>query len=222
MEENRATKILQILQENLALPDLVKPKSDPFETLIITIISQNTADRNTIIAFKNLSKLFEITPEALVKAQISQIEQAIKSAGLSKSKSLAIKEAAKIVLEDYNGTLNDILSLPVEQAREVLMKIPGVGPKTADVVLLFSANKPTIPVDTHVNRVSKRLGFAPDKNNYETVRKSLQSLFAMEDYLRVHLFLISHGRKICKSQRPLCNQCPVNQYCPSKEMSDIL
>lgn len=91
----------------------------------------------------------------------------------------------------------------------------GVGPKTADVVLLFSANKPTIPVDTHVNRVSKRLGLAPAKGDYEDIRLSLQSIFNPEDYLSVHLLLITLGRKYCKARRPLCQKCPVNKYCPS-------
>ncbi len=101
------------------------------------------------------------------------------------------------------------------------MQIPGVGPKTADVVLLFSANKPTIPVDTHVNRVSKRLGLVPVDGGYEDVRKSLQALYAPADYLSVHLLFIAHGRKTCKAPRPLCRQCPVNQYCPSNGLGDM-
>jgi len=221
MVENRAAKILQILKDTLALPELVKPKSDPFGTLVITIISQNTADHNTAIAFENLSKQLEITPEALARAPTSQIAEAIKSAGLSKGKAEAIKQAATTVIEKYHGTLKDILSLPVEEARKAFMQMPGVGPKTADVVLLFSANKPTIPVDTHVNRVSKRLGLAPAKGDYESVRKSLQTLYKPEDYLAVHLLFISHGRKTCKAPKPLCRQCPVYDYCPSNGLGDM-
>lgn len=101
------------------------------------------------------------------------------------------------------------------------MEMPGVGPKTADVVLLFSANKPTIPVDTHVNRVSKRLGLAPANGDYEEVRLSLQSFFNSKDYLSVHLLLISLGRKYCKARRPLCQKCPVNTYCPSNSRVGI-
>jgi endonuclease-3 len=100
------------------------------------------------------------------------------------------------------------------------MELPGVGPKTADVVLLFSANQPTIPVDTHVNRVSKRLGLAPANGGYEEVRLSLQSLFDPKDYLAVHLLLIAHGRKYCKARQPLCPECPLNTYCPSKTLGD--
>ncbi|NLE04562.1 MAG: endonuclease III [Crenarchaeota archaeon] len=221
MEKDRAAKILKIFKETLALPDLVKPKSDPFETLVITIISQNTADRNTIKAFENLSQKFKIVPGVLVKAPINQIECTIKPAGLSKAKALAIKQAAKIVLYKHEGTFTSIFSMPTEEARNILMQIPGVGPKTADVVLLFSANKATIPVDTHVKRVSKRLGFAAQKSGYETIRKNLQSLFPVHDYYFVHLLFISHGRKTCKALRPLCRQCSINQYCPSTKLGDV-
>lgn len=212
----QATTILHILQNSAAVPSLVKVKSDPFETLIVTIISQNTADRNTQVAFERLSKRFEITPEALANADHAQIEETIRVAGLYKGKTAAIQAASKIILEKFDGSLKPVLSLPLEEARKTLTEIPGVGPKTADVVLLFSAQKPTIPVDTHVNRVSKRLGIAPEKGDYEAVRESLQGLFPKKDYLSVHLLLISHGRQYCKAQKPLCQNCPISIYCPSK------
>ncbi len=216
MTDNRAATVLQILKQTLALPKWVKGKNDPFETLIVTIISQNTADRNTVKAFENLSNKIEITPEALEKAPISQIESAIRPAGLYKSKTQTIKQAATTILEKYHGTLQPILTLPLEDARKALMQFQGVGPKTADVVLLFSAKQATVPVDTHVNRVSKRLGFAPAKGAYEDVRKNLQLLFAPSDYLAVHVLLIEHGRKTCKARHPLCNTCQVSVYCPTK------
>ncbi len=216
MTDTRAATVLQILKQSLALPKWVKGKSAPFETLIVTIISQNTADRNTAKAFENLSNKFEITPEALAKAQITQIESAIRPAGLYKSKAQTIKQAAATIREKYHGTLQPILSMPLEDARKALMQIHGVGPKTADVVLLFSAKQATVPVDTHVNRVSKRLGFTPAKSAYEAVRKSIQELFEPSDYLAVHVLLIEHGRKTCKARHPLCDACPVNMYCPTK------
>jgi len=213
--EQRAATILRILKQTLVLPSWGKSKNAPFQTLTVTIISQNTADRNTAKAFEQLSKQLKITPEALANAKLSQIEEAIKPAGLYKSKAKAIKQAAATILEKYHGTMQPILSLPLEEARKALMEFQGVGPKTADVVLLFSAKQPTVPVDTHVNRVSKRMGFAPTDGDYEAVRKSLQTLFNPEDYLAVHLLLIAHGRKTCKARRPLCSECPVNTYCPT-------
>jgi endonuclease-3 len=194
---------------------MVKTNHDPYETLIITIISQNTADTNTARAFQNLSQNFKITPQTLANAPLKDIERCLHVGGLYRSKAKTIQTTSKIILEKFGGSLNPILSLPTEQARRMLTEMPGVGPKTADVVLLFAAGKPTVPVDTHVNRVSKRLGWAPPNGDYEAVRSSLQSLFEPKEYLAVHLLLIALGRKYCKAQSPHCIQCPVNNYCPS-------
>ena len=220
MADTHAATILQILQDTVAVPKLVKPKCDPFETLVITIISQNTADTNTARAFENLSKQFEVTPQALSKAETSKIEACLHVGGLYKSKAKTIQTVSKIILQKFDGSLKPILSLPLDQARKTLTDLPGIGPKTADVVLLFCANQPTIPVDTHVNRVAKRLGLAPKDGDYEAVRLSLQSLFQPKDYLAVHLLLIAHGRKYCKARQPHCIECPVYNYCPSNSLGD--
>ena len=220
MAQPRASTILKILQDDVALSWLVKPKVDPFETLVITIISQNTAGTNTEQAFKSLSKNFEITPEELANTEVGKIEVCLQAAGLYRSKARAIQMASKIIIEKFNGSLAPILSLPLEDARKKLMELPGVGPKTADVVLLFAANRPTIPVDTHVNRVSKRLGLAPANGDYEAVRLSLQSVFKPEEYLAVHILLIALGRKYCKAGRPCCHHCPVYNCCPSNGLED--
>jgi endonuclease-3 len=220
MAKTCAATILQVLKDTLATPKMVKVHGAPFETLIVTIISQNTADTNTQRAFENLSNNFEITPTALASAEIGKIEACLHIGGLYKSKAKTIKTASKIILEKYGGSLEPVLSLPLEESRNALMQLPGVGPKTADVVLLFSANQPTIPVDTHVNRVSKRLGLAPADGGYEAVRLSLQSHFDPKDYLAVHLLLIAHGRKTCKARKPQCHVCPVNTYCPSNGLGD--
>jgi endonuclease III len=215
LTQSCAQKLLDALKGTLPLPKLVKIGADPYQTLVVTIISQNTADTNTERAYQKLSGRFEIAPEVLAKAKISEIEDCIRVAGLYQSKARAIQTASKIILGKFGGNLNPILSLQTEEARKTLMGMPGVGPKTADVVLLFSANKPTIPVDTHVNRVSKRLGLAPPKGDYEAVRLSLQSLFQSQEYATVHLLLIAHGRKTCKAQKPQCQTCSVNSICPS-------
>ncbi len=214
-EQQQAAKVLRALKQTLPLPTWTKKKHNPFETLVVTIISQNTGDANTARAFETFSKRFEISPEALAAVSLNRIETAIRVAGLYKSKARSIKQAATRVIQKFGGTLEPILSMPTEEARKTLMQFPGVGPKTADVVLLFCAGKRTIPVDTHVNRVSKRLGFAPEKGEYEVVRRSLQALFDSADFLAVHLLFVAHGRKVCKSSHPLCSQCAVCGYCPS-------
>jgi endonuclease-3 len=220
MTDNRPKKILEVLRKIFTTPKWIASSEDPFETLIVTIISQNTADRNTARAFENLSNKFKITPEALTKAKEKDIEECLKVAGLYRNKAKTMKRVSKTILERYQGNLKSILSLPIEEARETLMQFPGVGPKTADVVLLFCAKQNTIPVDTHVNRVSKRLGLAPAKGNYEAVRRALQSIYDPKDYLPVHVLLILHGRKYCKARAPMCKECPINIFCPSRHLLD--
>ena len=212
-EVERANKILNVLRENFTLPKWVSSRSSDFETLIVTVISQNTADRNTARAFENLSKKFPITPEALSKAPLSEIEEALKVAGLYRNKARTIKRLAKIVMEKFGGSLNFIHELPFEEARKALLELPGIGPKTADVLLLFRAKKPTIPIDTHIKRVSKRLGFVNQNADYEEIRESLQALYDAKDYFEVHILLIMLGRKYCKARNPKCVECPVNKLC---------
>jgi len=178
-----------------------------FRTLIRTVLSQATADRNTNRAFRSLSEKFSITPKALANADMEEIKEAIRVAGLYTNKARVIKNLSHMLLEQFDGSLEFIYSLPLEEARSKLMSLPGVGPKTADVVLLFCAGRPVIPVDTHVKRVSGRLGLTPQRSN-------------PQEYLPVHLLLISLGRKYCKARKPLCNQCPVNTLCPSSQISD--
>ena len=220
MAKNRAEKILARLRKTFTLPKWTVSNRDPFKTLIITIISQNTADRNTGKAFENLSNQFQITPEALTNAETGKVEESLRVAGLYRNKAKAIKQVSRIIMEKFHGNLTQILSMPFEEARRTLLQLPGVGPKTADVVLLFCGEKPTVPVDTHVNRVSKRLGLAPKNGDYEAVRKSLQLLYEQKDYSAIHVLLILLGRKYCKARNTLCKQCPVNMLCPSRQIWD--
>ena len=215
MTERRATQILHVLRSSFSVPRWGDAPKDPFQALITTVLSQATANRNTERAFRNLSQRFPITPKDLADARVEEIEAAIRVAGLYRNKSRVIKELSRLILEKFGGSLDFIYSLPLEEARKTLISLPGVGPKTADVVLVFCAGKPTLPIDTHVNRVSKRLGLAPPNADYEGVREALQFLYSPKDYLPVHLLLISLGRRYCKARNPLCRLCPVNTLCPS-------
>ncbi|MGQ9479544.1 MAG: endonuclease III domain-containing protein, partial [Thermoproteota archaeon] len=98
-------------------------------------------------------------------------------------------------------------------ARNELMSLPGVGPKTADVMLLFAGGKPTFPIDTHVFRVSRRLGAIGDKDGYEEARRKLMEVFPSGAYLKTHLLLIEHGRRVCRARKPLCKSCVLLEYC---------
>ena len=217
---NRAKEILRILRNNFSLQSRLRKSRDLFQTLIRTVLSQATTDKNAHKAFRNLSIRFPITPKALAKADIKEIEKAIMVAGLYKNKSEVIKNLSRIILEDFDGSMDFVYPMSFEEARKALLHLPGVGPKTADVVLLFCTNKPTIPIDTHVNRVSKRLKLVPPNANYETTRQTLQSLYAPKDYLPAHLLLISLGRKYCRARKPFCRPCPINELCPTGQMGD--
>jgi endonuclease-3 len=217
---SRPREILNTLLKTYSIQDRFASSRDPFKTLIATIISQNTTNRNSTRAFENLSKNLRITPETLAKAKQREIEESLRIAGLYRSKAKTIKQVSRTVIEEHHGSLQQVLSLPIEEARRTLMQLPGVGPKTADVVLLFSAKRQTIPIDTHVNRVSKRLKLAPAGGNYEAVRKALQATYNPEDYLQVHVLLILHGRKCCRARRPACRECPTKTLCPSRHIWD--
>ncbi len=219
-DEERAQEILTILRKTFSLPDWKTRPEKPFTTLIRTVLSQATNDRNRDKAFKNLSEKFRLTPTVLSKANVKAIEKAIRIGGLHRNKSRVIKELSRVIVEELNGTLDFIYSTSLDEARELLMALPGIGPKTADVVLLFSANKPVLPVDTHVNRVSKRLELVAPKADYERVRLTLQSLYSPNHYLAVHILLIMLGRKYCTARRPSHASCPVNMLCPSAKLGD--
>ena len=214
-KEERAREILEILKHRFSVPELSNIASDPFKVLVRTIISQSTAEVNTRRAYQNLSRMLTVNAKSLAEADVNRIQEALKVAGLYRNKSKVIKKVSELILERFNGSLNFIYSSPLDEARKELMSLPGVGPKTADIVLLFVAKRPTLPVDTHVNRVSKRLGLASPKADYEKVREALQRLYQPEEYFEVHMLFIALGRKYCKALKPLHASCPVSQLCPS-------
>lgn len=218
MSRCKAEKILEALERSfkINLREFTAAslmREDPFKVLIVTILSQNTTDKNSMKAFKRLEERFEINPETLSEASEVEIREAIKPAGMQNVKSKVIKEVSREVLKRYGGSLSSVLALPLEEARSELLSLSGVGRKTADVILLFSANKPTIPVDTHVMRVSKRIGFADASSSYEDVRSKLMELFPREKYLETHLLLILLGRRYCRARNPSCSDCPIKEHC---------
>ena len=187
----------------------------PFETLIHTILSQNTNDRNSDTAMKKLREHYKVTPRSLARARVRELTPCIRSAGLYRSKAAHIIETSRIIQQQYSSSLDSILKLPYNESKEKLMTLPGVGPKTADIVLAFNAKHSVIPVDTHITRVTKRLGIAPQNADYETIRKNLEALIPEPDRIAVHLSIIEFGRSICKAPVPKCQICPVNKTCPS-------
>jgi endonuclease-3 len=194
-------------------PDMQDRRSrDPFSVLIATILSQNTSDRNSHRAFTRLNDELPVTPESLANTSPDRIRPAIEIAGLSATRSRRIVEVSKAILHRYGGDLTMILTRPMNEARKELMSMEGVGPKTADVVLLFAGNKEVMPVDTNIFRVVDRISFAKGRN-YERTRGALEALIPGEKRMIMHLLLIRLGREICRPTRPRCPECPINQFC---------
>ncbi len=186
-----------------------------YEFIVGVMLSQNTSDRNAIRAYNNLKKLLnKISPEKVLETSIEEIIKAIKPAGMYLSRSKRIVELAKLFNKPgfEEELINKIEKLDPEEARKLLVSLPGIGYKTADVVLLMYFGKPSFPVDTHIARITRRLGFV-EKNNYEEIRRFWMKVFDPSDYLEAHLLLITHGRRICRARNPLCNICLLKNIC---------
>ena len=192
-------------------------RKSPVAVLVQTILSQNTSDRNSERAFKHLLASFDGW-EKIADADIGRIREAIKAGGLGTVKARYIKQALEEIRRRQGGfELYFLRKLPVDEARDWLRQLPGVGMKTASVVLLFSLGMPALPVDTHVFRVSKRLGLIDSKVSVEKAHGLLERLVPPQDIYQFHVLLIEHGRKTCKAQRPRCRECVLGSLCPSYE-----
>ena len=218
-ERKRAEQILNILRgelvirvEDFATLTIARETNDQFRILVVTILTQNCTDVAALKAYRRLDEQVGVTVQQLRNANIRAIQKAIRVAGLYKQKARGLKELAQVIADKYGGRFETALRGPVEEVRISLQQLPRVGPKTADVILGVLGD-PTISVDTHVNRVSKRLGLAPERAGYEKVRASLMQRFEWKDYNKIPLYLMAHGRHTCRARRPLCSSCPVEDLC---------
>ncbi len=183
------------------------------DELVSTILSQNTNDVNRDRAFNALRAKFP-TWESVRDAKTEDVINAIKPAGLANQKAPRIQNVLRAITEE-RGSLNiDFLkNLPIEEARAWLTKFNGVGPKTAAIVLCFSLNMPAFPVDTHIYRVTGRIGLRPEKMTVEQAHPHLESILPPETYYAAHLNFIRLGREVCHARKPNCAQCPINKMC---------
>lgn len=179
-----------------------------FELLVETILSQRTRDENSE---KAANQLFEIarTPKQILKLPMKKLQKLIRTSGPYRQKAKRIKQVSKAILEKYNGK--------VPKTREELIELSGVGFKTADIVLMYGFNRPSIAVDTHVYKVSKRIGLAGLKDNVEEVKEKLERLFPRSKWYLINLGFVSFGKEICKPVNPLCIKdpkiCPFSSFC---------
>ncbi len=185
----------------------------PLDELISTVLSQNTNDTNRDRAFAALRQRFP-SWEAVRDAETAAVIEAIRPAGLANQKAPRLQRLLRAITAERGALdLAFLADLPLEEARAWLMRFEGVGPKTAAIVLLFSLGKPAFPVDTHIYRVSGRLGLRPAKMSVEVAHRHLEALFPPETYYAAHLNLIRLGREICLARRPACPRCPLQDLC---------
>jgi endonuclease III len=195
--------------------------SDLIDSLIQTVLSQNTNDVNSHRAFTELKSRFP-SWDAAGRASAGQIEKAIRSGGISRVKAERIKTLLKIIKrENGSYSLENLRRMKPAEARDYLDELPGVGPKTAAVILLFNLNYPFFPVDTHIYRVSKRLGIIPIKASVAKAHGIMDELVPDDMKYRLHVNLIEHGRRICMARKPKCPICCLNRICPRIGVKEV-
>jgi endonuclease-3 len=184
------------------------------DELVMTILSQNTSDVNTGRAFASLRDRFP-TWEGLAAAPEGDVVEAIRSGGLALQKAPRIQGAVRAVLSGEAPGDAELRAMEPADALAALTALPGVGPKTASCVLLFSLGVPVMPVDTHVHRVCTRLGLLAPRTGADAAHAVLTEMTPDEDMLEAHLLLIAHGRETCRARRPACGRCPLLDGCPT-------
>ena len=204
---------------------VLRPHRAPLDELVLTVLSQNTNDRNRDVAYTRLRERFSSWAEVR-EAPVAEIEDAIRPGGLAPTKAVRIKQILEAVHEGRPGAPGTARRLgngddlawmeeaPLEEARDYLCDLPGVGRKTAACVLLFSFGRPEVPVDTHVYRVGTRLGLWPERTSLERAHDEMLRLVDPEDAYEIHVLLIRHGRRTCTARNPACAACPLRRMCP--------
>ena len=200
-------KLIKTLKERYGKNIKIEPSTnhEVFKLLIETILSQRTRDENTERAAKNLFSKAD-TPEKILKLKKVELEKLIRISGPYRQKAKRIKAVSKIILEKYKGK--------IPKTREELMKLPGVGLKTSNIVFSYGYGKPVIAVDVHVEVTSKRLGLVPQNVSVKEVEDILEELIPVEDKWVINLGMVQFGSEIRITRKPKCYICPLNKVCP--------
>ena len=194
-----------------------EPRLDPIHELTFTILSQHTSDTNSERAFRSLMQRFG-SLDAVAAGDVSEIEEAISGGGLAKIKAPRIKQVLSRIIE-LNGSLDlsFLREMPLSEAKAWLRQLPGIGPKSAGIILSFSLGMPAMAIDTHIYRVSQRLALIGPKVSADKAHDLLEEAVDPEMVYPFHQAFITHGRQVCKAQRPRCEECVVSHGCPSGE-----
>jgi len=192
-----------------------RPRMIALDELIFTVLTQHTSDLNAERSYDALRKAMP-TWASVIEAETQKIADAIHHGGLANQKSVRIQQILIEILHRLGHFELEFLSeLPLEEARSWLTSLPGVGPKTAAVVMAFSLKMPAFPVDTHILRVSKRLGLIGRKVSADQAHPIMENMIPRDNRYDMHVLLITHGRQICKARVPQCGRCPLDQECPA-------
>jgi endonuclease III len=213
--ERRAAKyppVAHLLMERYGYPAW-RQALPPLDELVDCILSQSTTDLNRDRAFAALKANFD-SWEAVRDAPTEAVIDAIRPAGLANQKAPRIQAVLRTITAELGALDIEFLNaLSLEEARGWLMRLDGVGPKTAAIVLCFAFHRPAFPVDTHIHRVGQRIGFLPEGISAEKAHPLMEAIVPPDDYYAFHLNLIRHGREVCKARFPLCERCPLTDYC---------
>lgn len=210
--QQQYTKIAELLENEYGYPTW-RQHLLPVDELVSTILSQSTTDTNRDMAFDALKARYA-SWEAVRDAPVKDVIATVRSAGLANQKGPRIKAALAFVTEERGAiTLDFLADMDIAAAKAWLTQINGVGPKTAAIILLFAFNKPAFPVDTHVHRVTKRLGLIGPRTSAERAHGELEAIVPPEAYYPAHLNFIRHGREVCQARNPRCGACPLTAYC---------
>ena len=209
----RAERCLDLLETIFGRPRR-RRRLGPLDELILTILSQHTSDLNRDRAYASLRRRFPRW-EQVLRARPADVEAAIRGGGLARTKSRVIQGVLRAVRRDQGDLDLSILErLPVEDAKAYLLGLKGVGEKTACCVLLFACARPAFPVDTHIHRVSRRLGWVPSRATPARTHAILADLVPKSRYFPAHVNLITLGRRLCRPHAPDCPRCPLRPHCP--------
>jgi endonuclease-3 len=214
----RVLRVRERLREVYGVP-LMKPHGHPIAELVLTVLSQSTNDRNRDVAYLRLRERLP-SWEAVMRAPVGEVEEAIRPGGISKVKSARIQAILRAIAADprdpeHELSLDWLKDALVEEGRDYLTALPGVGRKTAACVLLFAYGRREVPVDTHVSRVGMRLELLEPGAPFERLHDQMLALTPPGEELELHVNLLRHGRRTCHARKPACGECALKRMCPS-------
>ena len=216
MSPSRIARAVELMTQEYG-PFPAERRLPPTEEMVFTILSQHTSDINSGRAFARLMERFG-SLDAVARGDVSAIEEAIAPGGLAKVKAPRIKEVLEKVLELNGGSLDlsFLREMPLAEAKAWLRQLPGIGPKSAGIVLNFSLGVPAMAIDTHIFRVCQRLRAIDARTNADKAHDVMEAKVPPGEVFNFHVAFINHGRRVCRAQRPLCGECVVGEMCPSR------